>query len=147
MNAEQNDLPTGAPSDGPIAEVLRANQAFYDAHEAADLEAMAATWEHSDRVVCIHPGWQILRTWPTVRDSWSRIFTGPARNQFILTNLAVSVDGDTALVTLEENLIASGPAGSGTGVVAATNVFVRDNRPVGHGWRLVAHHGSPVMAR
>lgn len=121
-----------------IAEILAANQAFYDAHEARDLDAMRAVWEQSDHVVCVHPGWPILRTWPHVEESWRRIFAGPARNQFILTNEAVAVHGDTAWVTLDENLVDSG----GTGTVAATNLFVlRDGR-----WLLVAHHGSPVIA-
>ncbi|MEY2974526.1 MAG: hypothetical protein RIR49_946 [Actinomycetota bacterium] len=145
----ESSLPDGAPSSGPIAEVLAANQAFYDAHEAADIEAMATVWEHSDRVVCIHPGWPILRTWPEVRGSWERIFAGPARNQFILTNVAVAVDGDLAYVTLEENLIASTADSTGTGVVAATNLLVRMpgvDEGVGR-WRLVAHHGSPVISR
>jgi ketosteroid isomerase-like protein len=138
-------LPEGAPSSGPVADVLVANQAFYDAHEAADIEAMATVWEHSDRVVCVHPGWPILRTWPEVRTSWERIFAGPARNQFILTNVAVSIDGDLAFVTLEENLIASSGGTTGTGVVAATNILARIPTPDGPRWRLVAHHGSPVI--
>jgi ketosteroid isomerase-like protein len=121
-----------------IAEVLDANRAFYDAHEARDLDAMRAVWDHSDHVVCVHPGWPILRTWPHVEESWRRIFDGPGRNQFILTNEAVAVHGDTAWVTLDENLVDAG----GTGTVAATNLFVqRDGR-----WLLVAHHGSPVLA-
>jgi ketosteroid isomerase-like protein len=120
-----------------IAEVLAANQAFYDAHEARDLDAMRAVWEQSDHAVCVHPGWPILRTWPHVEESWRRIFAGPGRNQFILTNEAVAVHGDTAWVTLDENLVDAG----GTGTVAATNLFVlRDGR-----WLLVAHHGSPVI--
>ena len=76
-----------------VAEVLAANQAFYDAHEARDMDAMGAVWEHSDRVVCIHPGWPMLRTWPDVEDSWRRILAGPGRNQFILTNEAVTIQG------------------------------------------------------
>ena len=122
-----------------VAEVLAANQAFYDAHEARDVAAMEAVWEHSDRAVCIHPGWPILRTWPLVARSWRQIFAGPGRNQFILTNEAVAIDGDLAWVTLEENLVDAGA----TGTVAATNLFVRagDGR-----WLVVAHHGSPVIA-
>ena len=121
-----------------IAALLDANRAFYDAHEARNLDAMRAVWEHSDHVVCVHPGWPILRTWPQVEESWRRIFAGPGRNQFILTNEAVAVHGDTAWVTLDENLVDSG----GTGTVAATNLYVqRDDR-----WLLVAHHGSPVIA-
>jgi ketosteroid isomerase-like protein len=119
-------------------EVLAANRAFYDAHEARDLAAMAAVWEHSDRVVCVHPGWPILRTWPMVETSWRRIFAGPGRNQFILTNESITVIGDTAWVTLEENLVDVGA----TGTVAATNVFAAADDGT---WRLVVHHGSPIL--
>jgi ketosteroid isomerase-like protein len=119
-------------------DVLAANQAFYDAHERRDLAAMRDVWEHSDRVTCVHPGWPILRTWPVVEESWRRILEGPGRNQFILTNESVTRAGHVAWVTLDENLV----AGAATGTVAATNVFVDDSGS----WRLVVHHGSPVMA-
>ena len=119
------------------ADVLAANQAFYDAHEGRDLAAMRAVWEHSDRVICVHPGWPILRTWPVVEQSWMRILGGPGRNQFILTNESVHVAGDVAWVTLDENLV----AGEASGTIAATNMYVRSDV----GWQLVLHHGSPVM--
>jgi ketosteroid isomerase-like protein len=125
--------------DPEVEALLAANQAFYAAHEQRDLEAMRAVWEHSDRVVCVHPGWPIIRTWPLVEESWQRILTGPGRNQFILTNEAVAIDGDFSWVTLDENLVDTG----GTGTVAATNLFAH----TGRGWLLVAHHGSPVLGR
>ena len=125
--------------DPEVEALLAANQAFYTAHEQRDLEAMRAVWEHSDRVVCVHPGWPIIRTWPLVGESWQRILTGPGHNQFILTNEAVAIDGDFAWVTLDENLVDTG----GTGTVAATNLFAH----TGRGWLLVAHHGSPVLGR
>jgi ketosteroid isomerase-like protein len=119
-------------------DVIAANHAFYDAHEQRDLDAMRAVWEHGDRAVCVHPGWPILRTWPVIEESWRRIFAGPGRNQFILTNESVAIEGDHAWVTLEENLVDAGS----TGAIAATNVYVRtDGR-----WRLVVHHGSPIAS-
>ncbi|MEN9507423.1 MAG: hypothetical protein RI958_3349 [Actinomycetota bacterium] len=123
---------------GPAHDVLTANQAFYDAHESRDIAAMVGVWEQSDRVVCIHPGWPIVRGWDAVIDSWQRIFRGPGRNQFIVTNEAVTLDGDLAWVTCDENLVADGV----TGTIAATNIFTRS----AGGWKLVVHHGSPVMA-
>lgn len=117
--------------------VAAANAAFYEAHEGRDLAAMQSLWEHSDRVVCIHPGWPILRGWADVEDSWRRILGGPGRNQFIVTNDVVEVIGDVGWVTCDENLVAPGV----TGTVAATNVFVRSSDGQ---WRLVNHHGSPV---
>ncbi len=125
-----------------LEDVLAANQAFYDAHEARDLEAMGELWERSTRVVCVHPGWPILRSWETVVDSWRRIFSGPGRTQFILTNVEVAIEGRTAWVTLDENLVDTGAMGA-AGAVAATNIFT----DTGAGWKLVAHHGSPIAPR
>jgi ketosteroid isomerase-like protein len=117
-------------------DVLLANEAFYAAHEARDLAAMERVWERSDRVVCVHPGWPILRGWANVAESWRRIFEGPGRNQFILTNGEVVVAGDHAWMTLDENLMDNTRATT----VAATNHFVRSE----DGWLMVLHHGSPV---
>ena len=135
--SDQHDRPTMDPE---VAAVYACNRRFYEAHESRDLDGMSAVWEHSDRVVCIHPGWPILRTWPAVEESWRRILAGPGTNQFILTNEAVAIDGDMAWVTLDENLVAAGGA---TGTVAATNLFTRS----ADGWLLIVHHGSPVMDR
>ncbi len=137
-DAAASDQPASDPPAGGdvVAEVRAANQAFYDAHEARDLEAMAAVWAHDDGVVCVHPGWPILRGWADVEESWRRIFAGPGRNQFIVTNDEVVIAGGVAWVTLDENLM----AGAMTGTIAATNVYVR----APNGWRLTVHHGSPV---
>jgi hypothetical protein len=121
-----------------IDDVLAANDAFYAAHEERDLVVMGEVWEHTARVVCVHPGWPILRGWPAVEESWRRIFSGEGRNQFILTNQSVEVGAELAWVTLEENLVDRGE----THAIAATNVFASTSL----GWRLVAHHGSPVIA-
>ena len=118
--------------------MLAANQAFYDAFEAADLDAMSSLWEHSERVVCTHPGWATLRGWGKVVASWYAIFRNPQRLQFILTDESVVSSGGMAWVAVNENLL-DGRSGS---TVAALNVFVRSDE----GWRLVAHHGSPVLS-
>jgi len=118
------------------AEVRQANRRFYDAFEARDLDAMSDVWEHTDRVSCTHPGWRTLHGWGAVSGSWFALFGGPSPLQFILTDEVVSVIGDAAWVTVDENLISA----DGGGTVAAVNLFVRD----GPRWRLVAHHGSAV---
>ena len=118
------------------AAVRAANRAFYDAFEARDLDAMSDVWEHGDRVSCTHPGWRTLRGWGAVSGSWFALFGGPSPLQFILTDEVVSVAGDAAWVTVDENLISA----DGGGTVAAVNLFLR----TGERWRLVAHHGSAV---
>ena len=117
-------------------DVLAANQAFYDAHEQRDIDAMRQVWDHGERAVCVHPGWPILRTWASIEWSWQRIFEGDGRNQFIVTNVEVSGEGDVAWVSADENLV----DGERTGTVAATNMFVR----TADGWKLMLHHGSGI---
>ena len=50
-------------TEADLEAVLEANQAFYEAFEARDIDAMSELWEHTDRVVCTHPGWATLRGW------------------------------------------------------------------------------------
>jgi ketosteroid isomerase-like protein len=122
-------------------EVLAANRRFYEAFEASDLEQLAATWEHSDRVVCTHPGWATIRGWDQVFASWRAIVHGGGAPQFILTAEHALIEGDVAWVTVDENLI--GARGT-SGTVAALNILVRGGDGV---WRLVAHHGGSVVQR
>ena len=124
-----------------VAAVLGVNAAFYAAIEAADLDAMSDLWEHSDRVVCTHPGWATVRGWGAVSASWYAIFQGPQRLQFVLTNVAVASSGGTAWVTVDENLLASEPGPGGT--ISALNLFVRG---MDGAWRMVGHHGGLVAA-
>jgi ketosteroid isomerase-like protein len=116
--------------------VLAANRAYYDAFEGGDLDAMSDVWEHSDRVVCTHPGWASLRGWASVAASFFAIFQGGAGMQFILTGEHAEVEGDLAWVAVDENLLGTQVGGT----VAALNLFVRHAT----GWRMVAHHASAV---
>lgn len=125
--------------DADRAGVLAAHRRFYEAFEARDLDAMSDLWEHSDRVVCTHPGWGVLRGWGSVAASWAALFQGPQHLQFILTDERVEVVGDAAWVTADENVL-DADAGA---TVAAVNLFVR----VSGSWRMVGHVGSAVVAR
>ena len=123
--------------DPEVKAIQGLNRAFYDAFEARDFDAMSDLWEHTDRVTCTHPGWTVLRGWGAVAASWVAMFQGPQRIQFILTDEHVEVAGELGWVTVDENII-----GSETGsTVSALNLFARTEQ----GWRVVAHHGSPVV--
>ena len=121
----------------PAEAVVAANAEFYAAFEAESMDRMSGIWEHSERAFCTHPGWQMLRGWPAVSESWEGIFSGPSTLQFILTNERVDVAGDVAWVSNDENLL--GPGAGGT--VAALNLFAHTDGA----WRLVGHHASAVM--
>jgi ketosteroid isomerase-like protein len=133
--SDDEDLPT---SDATRDEVLAANREFYDAFETRDLDRMSDIWVHDTRVSCVHPGWTALRGWAAVGSSWAALFNGPQHLQFIVTEADVVIVGDLAWVTCVENLLAD----DGSATIAALNLFERaDGR-----WRVLVHHGSPVMA-
>lgn len=126
--------------------VRAANSAFYAALEACDLDAMAEVWEHSDRVVVTHPGWPMLRGWARVAGSWDAIFRNTGYIQFVLTDEEVTVVGDAAWVTLDENILQSASSDELSGSRATSvNLFVRDENDDTR-WLMVVHHASPVSA-
>ena len=121
-----------------VDEVLAANEAFYQAFEARDMDAMSDLWEHGERAVCTHPGWSSLHGWAAVSASWYALFNNGQHLQFILTAERAEVVGDLAWVSCDENILSA--AGTAGGTVAALNIFARGEDR----WRMVAHHGSPV---
>lgn len=52
-------------------------QAFYEALEAADLEALMDLWADDEHVVCIHPGGPRVEGYHDVRDSDAIIAANP----------------------------------------------------------------------
>lgn len=98
----------------------------------------------------MHPGWPVLTGRGEVLRSYALIMANTDYIQFFLTDVHVSVTGDTALVNCTENILSGGPAPAAGGelgplvgqLVVATNVF----RRTGIGWKLWSHHASPVLA-
>ncbi len=133
------------------AGVRAANSAFYAALETRDLDAMADVWEHSDRIVVTHPGWPMLRGWARVAGSWDAIFRNTGYIQFVLTDEQVTIEGDSAWVTLDENILQAGSPVEGADELSGSkatsiNVFVRshDSGAGDDNWKMVVHHASPV---
>ena len=131
--------PADHPAHSERTRVLSANQAFYDAFEACSLAAMEAVWEHSADVVCVHPGWSMLVGWPAVRRSWEQLLGNGQNLQFIVTEAVATVGTDMAFVRASENILADGGM---QGSIVVINVFSRGGDGV---WRMVSHHGSPVL--
>ena len=127
-----------AELEATLEAVLEANQVFYEAFEARDIDAMSELWEHSDRVVCTHPGWSTLRGWGAIAGSWFTLFSNTEHLQFIVTNARAQLDGDIAWVVCDENIL----GGASSGAVAALNLFARN--PSGR-WFMIGHHGSPIV--
>ncbi|MEU1311873.1 nuclear transport factor 2 family protein [Streptomyces cinnamoneus] len=140
---------SGARTDGERVEL--ANTALYEAVERGDTAAMDRLWLNvpGTEVSCVHPGWPVLRGRSEVLRSYALIMASTDYIQFFLTDVEVSVAGDTAMVTCTENILSGAPAenegelGPLVGqLVVATNVF----RRAGDEWKVWSHHGSPVLA-
>ncbi|MFJ2743511.1 nuclear transport factor 2 family protein [Streptomyces sp. NPDC087440] len=137
------------PRGTDVEQVELANTAFYECLERGDFEELSALWL-DDEISCVHPGWPVLSGRGEVLRSYALIMAHTDYIQFFLTDVKVSVMGDTALVTCTENILSGGPADEESGelgplvgqLVVATNAF----RRTPDGWRLWAHHGSPVLA-
>ncbi|MGY4917545.1 nuclear transport factor 2 family protein [Streptomyces sp. 900116325] len=134
-----------------IAAVEQANTAFYETMERGDLDELSGLWLPGEdlTISCVHPGWPVLTGRGEVLRSYALIMANTEYIQFFLTDVGVSMTGDTALVTCTENILSGGPAEDGGELgplvgqlVVATNVF----RRTGDGWKLWSHHGSPVLA-
>jgi uncharacterized protein (TIGR02246 family) len=128
---------------GDVADVEAANAALYAAVESADAAALADLWDElePDAVACVHPGWPMLRGRSRVLRSFAAIMSGTPYIQFFLSDVEVRVLGDTAVVTCREDILTAVSEDEDGGAAVTTNVFVR--RP--DGWRLQAHHASPVL--
>ena len=122
--------------------VRRVNLAFYRAFESLEIEKMREVWLQSARVQCTHPGWRRLVGFAAVMDSWKRIFENTFEMSFDLTGVEVSIMGDLAWVVCTENITSRTYDGVSRSQVEATNVFERH----GGQWRMVHHHGSPVVS-
>ena len=124
-----------------IEEVTKLNELFYHAFESLDVGLMDNIWAHQEYVTCIHPGWSIRVGWPAVRDSWVVIFNNTFSMKFDLTELQVQVAADVAWVICTENITSRVGEDPQHSRVVATNLFER----IGDEWKLIHHHGSPLM--
>jgi len=124
-----------------IDEVARANQEFYEAFESLDIVRMDRIWLQQEYVTCIHPGWTQRVGWPAVRDSWVLIFNNTLSMKFDLTEIQIQVAGDVAWVICTENITSQQGEMTQESRVLATNLFEK----VGDRWKIIHHHGSPVV--
>jgi len=113
--------------------------AFYEALQRGDIDKLMACWSDEDDMVCIHPGGARLVGPTAIRNAFEAMFSnGGIQVQAVkvrkLDTLSASVHSvlERVDVLLDE--------GIGRAYVIATNVYHQTE----HGWRMVAHHASPV---
>ncbi len=117
---------------GDEAELLLANETFYEAFSAGDVAAMDALWAREAPVACVHPGADVLTGRTMVMRAWTAILNGGGAPGIGAERPIAAALGDAGYVTCIERL--------GEGRLIATNVFVRE----GGRWHMVHHHAGPL---
>jgi ketosteroid isomerase-like protein len=121
--------------------------AFYEALENADADAMADLWLQDDEVCCTHPGAPRIVGYQGVRSSWASILgAGPVPVRAVARH---SFESPTLAVTnlIEEIAVAQGEQRQLVHVLAS-NAFVKTPS----GWKMIMHlgvaapEGQPVDA-
>jgi len=118
-----------------------AENAFYQALERSDLEAMMAVWAEDEDIVCVHPAGQRLAGQEQVREAWRQMFVGGPGMRMQVTQRLVVSGMMVAVHSVHENITVAGETRARPPMVA-TNVYLRTPA----GWRMVVHHASPAPA-
>lgn len=116
-----------------------AENAFYEALERSDLEAMMQVWAEDDEIVCVHPAGQRLAGQEQVREAWRKMFAGGATLRVQITQRVAVAGMMVEVHSVHENITVAGETRPRPAVVA-TNVYLR----TAAGWRMVVHHASPA---
>jgi len=118
---------------------LNAANAFYEAFEARDLEAMMAVWAEDEDIICVHPSGARLVGYAAVRASWSEIFSSGVGRRIRLAGAVVMQTISMAVQCVTEH-VTVGDEEEPRPPLEVTNIFL--HTPAG--WRMLAHHASPA---
>ena len=113
-------------------------EAFYDALERADVDAMMALWADEDDAVCVHAGGARLVGLPAIRAGWEEVFRDGGAH-IRPTDVRVYRSGTVSVHNVVEQMVLAGPLGNEVLQVLATNVYVKG--PIG--WQVVLHQSTP----
>jgi len=121
-----------------------AEDAFYDALESADAQAMTQVWEASTDIACLLPMTPLIQG-TEVLEMWRSMFSQGAAFDIQVRHLSWIEGGDLAVHLIEERIAPPAQPGGGRPTqpippVYASNLFRRG----ADGWRLVVHQNSPV---
>jgi len=115
-----------------------AEDAYYDAIDEGDLEAMMAVWDGSVEVACLLPMQPLHVGIGAVRAAWQRMLGAEVRVVIAVHHRQWIEWGDVAIHLVEEEATVSGHPPQPP--IYATNVFRRTDK----GWRIVYHGNAPT---
>ncbi|EGW55735.1 YybH family protein [Candidatus Endoriftia persephonae] len=123
-----------APFDTP----QDAEDAYYDAIDEGDLEAMMAVWEASEEILCLLPMMPAQHGPSAIHQAWQAIIGDGMKLDIEVKHLSWIESGDLAIHLIEERVAMPGQPQKQS--VYATNTY----RKGADGWRILVHQNSPV---
>lgn len=122
----------GMDQDARLAEVLAANEHFYEVFRSGDMAAMYELWSARDKISVYHPNWPGITGRDDVMTSWHQVMVMGEPPAVFATAPTVIRQGKTAVVFCTELIEGS--------EMTASNVFVLE----GGVWKLTCHHARPL---
>jgi len=120
-----------------FASSAECEQAFYDALDGGDLDAVVELWLDDEDICCVHPGGARLIGMQAVRSSWAAILANGALH--IRATSSKSMETPTLAVhNVVEQIVVGEGRGQQVVHVIATNVYVKTPA----GWKMILHHAS-----
>lgn len=116
-----------------------AEDAFYDAIDEQDLEAMMAVWDNSEQVACLLPMQPLVRGKVPVKEAWKPLLSGEFQVDIEVLHIQWVEWGDLAIHYLQEKAKIPGQT-QAQPPVYATNIYRKSDS----GWRMVLHQNSPA---
>ncbi len=120
--------------------VVAANESFYKAFNARDLDAMKKAWSLHENITCVHPGWLPLKGLESIIDSWQGIFKNSGNMDIQITDVSVTTSEGLAWVSCVEKLYTIATHGVLASKVFSTNLFQLNDGS----WKMIMHHASPL---
>ncbi len=120
--------------------VREANERFYGAMSALDIDGMDEVWMNDASAVCVHPGREAIYGYERIRESWIMIFSAPNPMSIAASNEHITIIGDVAWVVCSETISLMTDEGLAAAAAQATNIFRRASGV----WHMIVHHASPI---
>jgi ketosteroid isomerase-like protein len=117
-----------------------AEDAYYDALEEGNLEALLIVWDEADDINCLLPMHPLVQGRHAVRDTFARLFGRSQGIALTVKHLSWIETSDVAVHLVEESPQSQAPGNSSPTAVYGTNVYRRGNK----GWRLILHQNAPT---
>lgn len=115
-----------------------AEDAYYDAIEEQDLEAMMQVWENSDEILCLLPMQPAQRGQASIRRTWEPLLGGEIQLDIEIKHLTWIETENLAIHLIEE--LVQVPGQGDKQAVYASNIYRKGT----NGWHILMHQNSPT---